>query len=91
MTAEEWNRLYPPGTRVMYREEGYECETATGGWAWDLSTGEPVVFITALAGISVALDCLEPLLWPRKARMLAAILCVAACAGYVSGITKESP
>jgi len=63
MTAAEWNRRYPPGTRVRYYPQpGHPAymETTTRGAAWTLSTGRALV---ALQGVrrAVPLAQVQPI------------------------------
>jgi hypothetical protein len=51
MTAAEWNRRHPPGTRVRYYPQPGQpayMETTTRGAAWTLSSGRALV---ALHGV----------------------------------------
>jgi hypothetical protein len=67
MTADNWNRTYPIGTRVRFeRRKGDHVETTTKGRAWSLSTGRAVVPLTGVKG-SVAADQLTVIAIPEVA------------------------
>ena len=59
MTAKVFNKLYPIGTKVKYRNIADEpwITTETRSEAWDLGNGEPVVKIKGKAG-GVCIDSL---------------------------------
>lgn len=64
ITAEQWNEVYPIGTRVRYRsvlgDPNYK-DSRTRGLAWTLGDGSPVVAIEGVSG-GVALWALQVLL-----------------------------
>ena len=53
MTAEQFNELYPKGTRVRYysiRGEDSYTEETTRSEAWELGDGSPVVLLEGRSG-----------------------------------------
>jgi hypothetical protein len=65
MTAEEWNKKYPVGTKIRYypikgipEYDHQYRESKTRSIAWTLGSGHPIVKIEGLAG-GVHLDHLE--------------------------------
>lgn len=54
MTANEWNELYPVGTRVRYYsimgETTPKLDTRTRSEAWELGHGAPIVKVEGVTG-----------------------------------------
>lgn len=49
--AQEWNKLYPPGTEVfLTNDDGKIEETTTRSIAWLLGSGHPVVSVEGRTG-----------------------------------------
>ena len=49
--VQEWNELYPPGTKVhLTNDDGEVEETETRSIAWLLGSGHPVVSVNGRAG-----------------------------------------
>ena len=60
VSAEEWNRSYPPGTKVFYKaltdnSSMHDMMTRTRSEAWTLGDGSPVVLVEGKSG-GVSLD-----------------------------------
>ena len=50
LTVEEWNRVYPIGTKVWVSKDKGTLKTKTRSLAQKLPSGDPVIFVEGIAG-----------------------------------------